>query len=103
MLLFCLDAIPGLVALQSAGEAAVSEHADGGRALLCHEPRDLVQAQPGHLLPVHLQDLVSDPQQAGVELLRAAVPHLLHVHTCDTGGGPSVGNAPLTGATLILT
>lgn len=62
-------------------EPSVAEHADGGSVVLGHETCHHVQTQPGHLLPVDLQDLVAHAQQPRVQLLCAAVDHLLHVHT----------------------
>lgn len=72
---------PVVVASLAHGDPAVAKHADGGGAILGHELGHQVQAQPGHLLAVHLQDLVSNPQQPRIQLLCAAVTHLLNVHT----------------------
>lgn len=63
------------------GEHPVSEHADRSYVLLGHEAGHQVQTEAGHLLTVHLQQLVSHPQQPRIQLLCAAVAHLLHVHT----------------------
>lgn len=62
----------------------VSEQPDGGRGALSQHVGHLVQTETGYLLPIHLQDLISNRQQASVQLLSAAVHHVLHVDTYST-------------------
>lgn len=62
----------------------VSQHPDGGGGVLSQQVGHLVQTETGHLLSVHFQDLISNRQQAGIQLLSAAVHHVLHVYTYST-------------------
>lgn len=59
----------------------MSEDLNCGRGGLGQKTAHLVQTERGHLLPIHLQDLVPNCQQTCVELLSAAVHHVLHIHT----------------------
>jgi len=82
------------------GSPAAGHDAQAGGALPApgHEAGHLVQGQPRHRLPVHLQDLVANAQEPGVEGVAAApaptttaAPHLLDVHSFREGRGRGRG------------